>query len=400
VPDPPTLAWLTARYDGFLQEQPNADQVGEVVASWQAEGRTLHAIYDTSARPDAALPVEVPVATAASMAASLDAGGVDGILCTLVADVTVRATHQGRGLMRRLMDAITTATARDGFPLMALHAAHPARYARFGFAPAIRAASIVVDCARFSLRDVPAGAVHEADPRKAEELAGSVGAASTSFGFGALSLSRSGPPRGGSDGLRCLVHTDAAGAVDGVLTYVFRGWTPQAQVLEVVTETYSTLPARAALWQSICSTGIASTVRARDLRADDPLPWMLQDRAAWRVDGLDDGLSLRIVDPATALRQRGYSGPDAALAIEVTDRTGLAAGAWLVSVSGGRAAVEPTTRSPDVTMDVGALAAIFLATTRARTLLDAGRIAATASTADTLDSLLRWPVEAASALHF
>ena len=94
------------------------------------------------------------------------------------------------------------------------------------------------------------------------------------------------------------MHVDEQGNVDGVLTYAFQGWTPQAQVLEVLSETYSTTEAHAALWQTLCATGIASTVRANDVRPDDPLPWMLEDRAAWRVTGLTDGFSLRVLDPA------------------------------------------------------------------------------------------------------
>ncbi len=402
-PDPQTRSWMISRFHGFLQPVPPADRLGAMAAAWQSQERTLHAIYDLESRPDAALDPGIPVATMAAFEAGLDAGGRTGIPCTLIADVTVRSTHQGRGLMRRLMQAVTTDASNAGVPLMGLHAAHPALYARFGFAPAIRSLSVDLDCSRFTLRNRPAGAVHEVDPRHADEMARTVTASPSPFSVGALGTDD--PPAGrplreGGEDERCLVHADGKGNIDGVLTFAFQGWTPQAQILEIHSETYSTANAHAALWQTIASTGIAGTVRATDVRPDDPLPWMLTDRAAWRVTGLSDGLSLRILDPARALTLRGYAGPDTELTIEVTDRTGPAAGTWLVRVSDGQAEVDPTSRPADAAMDAMELAAIFLAGTRTTTLLDAGLITASRAAARTLDALLQWPVEASSTLHF
>jgi predicted acetyltransferase len=306
--------------------------------------------------------------------------------------------------MRRLMEAAAADATGAGVPLMALHAAHPALYERFGFAPAIRSVSVELDCARFGLRTRPAGAVHEADPRQADDVARAVAASSGPLCFGALRVAD--PPSPGrvrpddGDRARCLVHADAAGQVDGVLTYAFQGWTPHAQVLEILSETCSTSDAHAALWQAAASTGIATTVRARDVRLDDPLPWMLTDRGAWRVTALTDGLSLRVLDPAAALAMRGYCGPDAELTIKVTDRTGPASGTWVIRVADGRADVEPTSQPADVTLTATGLAAVFLAGTRTTTLLAAGSVTASRRAAHALDALLQWPAEAASPLHF
>ena len=403
-PDPHTRAWMTSRFNGFLQPVPEAHELGAIAATWQYERRTLHGIYDLGPRPDAALVPEIPVATMATFEAGLDAGGRADIPCTLIADVTVRSTHQGRGLMRQLMREITTEATNAGMPLMALHAAHPALYARFGFAPAARSVSVELDCSRFGLRSRPAGIVHEVDPRSGDDMARAVATSSSPFSVGALSVTgptgEHVPPRDVGEGDRCLIHADEDGNIDGVLTYAFQGWTPQAQVLEVRSETYSTTTAHAGLWQTVASTGIASTVRATDVRLDDPLPWMLTDRAAWRVTGLTDGLSLRILDPACALKMRGYASLDAELVIDVSDQTGPAAGKWLVGVSGGLAEVVTTSRPADVTLDAKELAAVFLAGTRTTTLLEAGLVTASRAAAQTLDALLHWPVEASSSLHF
>ena len=402
-PDPQTRSWLISRFNGFLQPVPPADRLGAIAAAWQYERRTLHAIYDLNPRPDAALDSEIPVATLATFEAGLDAGGPAEIPCTLIADVTVRPTHQGWGLMRRLMRAVATDASDAGVPLMALHAAHPALYARFGFAPAIRSTSVELDCSRFSLRSRAGGTVHEVDPRRADDMARMVATSTGPFTFGALNLTD--PPAGHAprdvgDGDRCLIHADEGGNIDGVLTYAFQGWTPQAQVLDVHSETYATTDAHAALWQTIASTGIATTVSATDVRLDDPLPWMLTDRAAWRVTGLTDGLSLRILDPARALKLRGYTSLDSELAIEVIDQTGTAAGKWLVRVSDGHADVDTTSRPADVTLDAKELAAVFLGSTRTITLLEAGLVTASRAATDALDALLQRPVEASSSLHF
>lgn len=394
---------MISRYNGFLQPVPPSDQLGAIAAAWQDEGRTLHATYDLSPRPDAALDAEIPVATMATFEAGLDAGGPAAIPCTLIADITVRSTHQGRGLMRQLMRAVTMDASDAGVPLMALHAAHPALYARFGFAPAIRSMSVNLDCTRFGLRSRPAGAVHEADPIHADEMARAVAKSSSPSSFGAVGVTdptARHSPREGAEGDRCLIHTDESGAVDGVLTYAFRGWTPEAQVLDVLSETYSTANAHAALWQTIASTGIAGTVCATDVRLDDPLPWMLTDRAAWQVTGLTDGLSLRILDPACVLAMRGYAGHDSELAIDVTDQTGPATGRWLLRVSDGHADVDTTSRPADVTLDAKELAAIFLAGTHTTTLLEANLVTASRGAAHALDALLQWPVEASSTLQF
>lgn len=385
---------MTARFHGFLEPVPAEDRIGALAARWAAEGRTLHAIYDDATRPVGALGDDVPVATLATFTAGLAAGGDEDIPCTLVADVTVRATHQGQGLMRRLMDAAAHDAAT---PLMALHAAHPARYARFGFAPAIRSACVEVDCARFRLRDPAAGTVHEAGTHRADELARAVAMSSAVLRFGALTPALTGAES--DDGARCLVHTDDRGVVDGVLTWAFLGWTPRAQVIEVRAESYATVDAHAALWQTLCSTGIASTIRAADSRLEDPVAWMIEDRAARRVTAVTDGYSLRVLDPARALAMRGYSCPDTSLVIEVADGTGAASGRWLLAVTRGRATVEPTARAADVRLGARELAALFLAGTRADALHAAGLLA-DGRDARILDDLLRWPVEARSGLHF
>src|SRR6478735_9401263 len=102
-PDPQTGSWMTARFNGFLEPLPAPAELASMAAAWQDEGRILHAAYDDRQRPAHAVSGDVPVATVATLAGTLEAGGPVGIPCLLVADVTVNATHRGKGIMRRLM---------------------------------------------------------------------------------------------------------------------------------------------------------------------------------------------------------------------------------------------------------------------------------------------------------
>ncbi|HEX8970923.1 GNAT family N-acetyltransferase [Oryzihumus sp.] len=404
-PDPDTSRWMRAAFDGFLVNHPDPGEAQRIASSWQAEGRTLHAFYDPRETPNGFLGNDVPVATMATFTAGLHGGGDADIPCLLVADVTVRTTHRGQGLMRRLMDRVLAEASRQGVPLAALHAAHPALYERFGFAPATRSASIEVDCARFALKVQPPGLVHEADPGIVALFDGQLSASGRARHLGALqphrvptdAVSRRATAERGS---RCLVHVDASGQVDGMMTFVFRGWTPDAQVIDVLSESWCTTDARAALWQTVTSTGIATTVRARDTALDEPLQWMLQDRSAMRVTAVTDGLSLRILDTAKALEGRGYCCPPASVALEVVDALDTVAGRWRITVNDGRATLRATCEPPEVQLHAVDMAAVFLGATRVNTLADAGRVTGSPSALATLTMVMSASSDPLSTLHF
>ena len=396
---------MQARCDGFLERRPEPDEAQRIAASWQAEGRVLHAFHDPHETSHGFLGAELPLATMATFMAGLDAGGDAPIPCLLIADVTVRPTHRGQGLMRRLMDRVLAEAGRRGAPLAALHAAHPALYERFGFTPATRAASIEVDCARFALRDQPPGAVHEADPGRVDELGRRLAATGRARRVGALrppGLAAGAASRAATagQGTRCLVHVDASGEVDGLMTFAFQGWTPEEQVIDVLSESGSNAQARAALWQTVTSTGIATTVRARDTALDDPLWWMLRDRSALRVTAVTDGLSLRVLDTARALGGRGYCCPPASVVIELVDALETVAGRWRITVKDGRATVRATSEPPEVQLDAVDLAAVFLGATRVTTLADAGRVKGSPSALATLNLVMGASSDPLSTLHF
>jgi hypothetical protein len=90
------------------------------------------------------------------------------------------------------------------------------------------------------------------------------------------------------------------------------------------------------------------------------MPRLLRDRGAWRVAGVADGLSLRVLAPALVLGARRYWCPPTRLVIDVTDPTGVSGGRWAVHVEGRRADVVPTDEPADIALGSVALSAALL----------------------------------------
>jgi hypothetical protein len=163
----------------------------------------------------------------------------------------------------------------------------------------------------------------------------------------------------GATDVRHLVHEAPDGAPDALMAFRFRGWTPEAQVIEVL-EDLGSPEGRAELWQTVASTRIATTLHRADAALDDPLPWLLRDRSAWRVTGVSDGISLRVLDPSRVLAARRYWCAATRLVIEVSDPTGAAGGRWAVQVDRGAARVSATEEAADVILDAVTLSAALL----------------------------------------
>ena len=86
-------------------------------------------------------------------------------------------------------------------------------------------------------------------------------------------------------------------------------------------------------------------------------------------------LWLRILDVRKALAARHYA-VDGTLVLEVTDPLGLTAGTYTLEASGGEGTVVRSAGAgpADLTLDVSALASIFLGAVSPVTLVAAGRI--------------------------
>jgi predicted acetyltransferase len=176
--------------------------------------------------------------------------------------------------------------------------------------------------------------------------------------------------------IRCALHYDAAGSVDGYVSYKFAGWDSKPYTIELVDLVAATDSAYLELWQFLGNIDLTERVSWADAPVDDPLTWALEDPRCIESSDHRDMLWLRILDSGTALAARRYS-KDGVLTLEVTDALGMANGTWVLDVSGGDACVTPAPAGmrPELSLDVAELGSIYLGGVCPVTLASAGRIA-------------------------
>jgi predicted acetyltransferase len=100
---------------------------------------------------------------------------------------------------------------------------------------------------------------------------------------------------------------------------------------------------------------------------------------------------VRVLDVPAAFSGRGYAATGRVV-IEVVDKLGFASGTFALDAAPAGAECRATTESPDVTVSVGDLGALYLGGTSATTLAAVGRIDEhRAGSVAMLDAVLRSP---------
>jgi predicted acetyltransferase len=340
---------------------------------YQADGVAAHS-----------LAADVPVATFATMRKDLNIGYGRQLEAQLVTAVTVRGTHRRQGLLRRMMTEDLTAAKADGVALAALTASEASIYGRFGYGVATFERSIKVDTGpRFRLRHAPVGSVEIADRKVLLELAPEVfgrvhgsmpGSISRQEAYRLRSSGMLGRDGGEDESIRCALHYDAAGTVDGYVSYKFAGWDTKPYTMEIVDLVAATDAAYLELWQFLGSIDLVDRISWQDAPVDDPLVWALEDPRCVEASDHRDMLWLRVLDPARVLGARRYSA-DGTLVLAIRDGLGFAAGTFALTVSGGEATVTSAPEAdPDLSLDVADLGSIYLGAVCPVTLKAAGRI--------------------------
>jgi predicted acetyltransferase len=177
------------------------------------------------------------------------------------------------------------------------------------------------------------------------------------------------------EAIRCALHYDAAGCVDGYVSYKFAGWDAKPYTMEIVDLVAATDAAYLELWQFLGSIDLVERISWQDAPVDDPLTWALEDPRCVESSDQRDMLWLRILDPLRVLGARRYSA-DGTLVLAVRDSLGFAAGTFALAVSGGEATVTPAPDAePELSLDVADLGSIYLGAVCPVTLTAAGRIA-------------------------
>jgi predicted acetyltransferase len=147
--------------------------------------------------------------------------------------------------------------------------------------------------------------------------------------------------------------------------------------------------AERALWHYLCSIDWITSVKSGWRGPDDLLPLFLPDPRAARIATQGDWLWARILDVVRALEARTYAG-EGTLVLEVADDGGLAGGRYRLEASATGGSCTPTKQEADLTLDVGALGALWLGDESVARLVALGRVREErAGAARLADALLR-----------
>jgi predicted acetyltransferase len=317
--------------------------------------------------------------------------------------VGVQPTHRRRGILRRMMRLQLDGIRERGEPLAILWASEGSIYQRFGYGLATLAAKVKIERDRSGFRrpHAPSGSIRFVDVEEAARLFPPVFEAVRPDRPGCFARSETywreaflRDPEHWRQGTTAAFHVvhETEGAADGYARYRVRDrWDdtgPQSSV--VVVEKMATNPAADLdLWRFLLDIDLMKTLEWWNLALDDPI--LLSVLEPRRIGlALGDGIWLRIVDLAGALRGRGYAA-DGRLVIDLADDfCDWNAGRWSLRVDAGRAAVERTEEAPDLACDTADLAAAYLGAFGFRQLADAGRVRPlTADAIQRADALFR-----------
>lgn len=377
--------WVKAVGFGFHDSNRNDTFVDKVLAMYRTDNRELTGVYQAAPVAPHSLGPDVPVATFATLRKDLNIGYGRQLEAQLVTSVTVRGTHRRQGLLRRMMTEDLGAAKAAGLALAALNASEGSIYGRFGFGVATFERSIKVDTGpRFRIRHAPTGTVEMADRKVLLDLAPGIFDQVHRLTPGSIvrqeayrhtvsgAFSRDGKE---DEAIRCALHYDASGRVDGYASYKFAGWDARPYTIELVDLVAATGPAYLELWQFLGAIDLSERVSWESAPVDDPLAWALEDPRCIESADQRDMLWLRILDTGRALAARRFSA-DGTLVLDVADGLGFAGGTYVLNVSGGDARVTeaPPGTMPDLSLDVAELGSIYLGAVCPVTLAAAGRI--------------------------
>lgn len=396
ITDPPSdelRDWLQAVLLGFNANAGSDKQLESWLRDLAQSPQRLRGAYSS----DFAAALPGPVATFLSFDGELNTGA--GLVsANFITDVTVRASHTRRGLMRQLMALDLGEAKGRGQAFAALTATEATIYGRFGFGAATRHTRVELDGSPgFALRVPVEGRLEVADPKHPL-----VTAAVERLHRGFLETTRgahsrqtyyrqmlsgeidfdSGEP---NNKIRAVVHLDEAGEINGVLTYQVKR---EDDVLSIDDLQAASPAVELALWNYVGRHDLLKKVTAHCVDPEGPLRWALADPRRLKITDHKDFTYLRILDVAQALTLRGWE-RDGAVEITVRDAMDLTPGTWSVTVREGVAEVhaldEPTGAS--VTLDVSTLASLYFGDVRASTLAGIGLVEGSAEAISQLDAL-------------
>lgn len=298
-----------------------------------------------------------------------------------VTHVGVLPSHTRRGIMTALLTRQLTDIAGRGEVVASLRASEGVIYERFGYGIASRSASYEVSRRNGGLRPaVPPGSpVRLAGVAGSEELlreiyaradwVGSIGRYESWWNARRL--------RGAADpGPRHVAISGPEASPDGYALYrpadTAEWFTSRNRAVVVDDFVATSSDAYLGLVRHFATLDLIETFRLASRPVDEPLAGLFIDARSVRHLGEHDETWLRLVDVGAALSARSYQAGGHDLVIRVNDDTLPAnSGSYRVGAAGaGRADADP-----DISVDVAALASVYLGGARWRDLALAGRAA-------------------------
>lgn len=388
--------WLRALNVGFLREPVVSAEVVEARRAQFVPGRLLGAFDNGRC-----------VATYRSFAQEVTAVGGAAVAADAVSNVTVTATHRRRGLLSRMIGDDLAAAKERGDVVSTLIAAEYGIYGRFGFGPATTTTEWVIDVPRagFGPRRpaVPddGGRIDLVDAAEVRKLGPELHDRVRRAQPGAVSRSElwwqvntgAVPFHPKWTEPFYAVYRSAGGEVEGMVSYECDDkWGDAKQPLNTAEVNWliaATPGAERALWHYLCSIDWVQTVKSGWRAPDDVLPLLLPDPRAARIATQADWLWVRLLDVVRAMEARTYA-TAGELVLDVVDAAGFAGGRYLLDAAPDGASCTPTTRTADLTLEVGELARLWLGDESAERLVTLGRVREErAGAARVADALLR-----------
>lgn len=301
--------------------------------------------------------------------------------------VSVLPTHRRRGLLRSMMAMQLDDVAARGEAFAVLTASESSIYGRFGYGVASPTWDWSVRTAGAELvRPSRAqGRMRLVTPERIRELAPGLYDRATARTPGTILRSAAwwdafaSDPEDWQDGVKNLYHAVHEGPAgpDGYVSWRMVGrWPDELPDYELrLVELYGAdEEVEAALFRFVLDIDLVGVVKASRRPVDEHLRWRLVDRRRMVVGAVNDGLYVRILDPAASLAARRYGTSDG-LVLDLVDpfRPGTE-GRWLVEGGPDGAACARTDRDAELTMDIADLGSLYLGGVTASTLGRAGRI--------------------------
>ena len=294
--------------------------------------------------------------------------------------VTCDPGYRRRGLVRQLMESLLQRAKERQVPLAVLWASMGAIYQRFGYGLATTQVTYEVPLRfiEFQFGERPSGSVRRLEREEAMPHLESIyhayaepanGLLQRGKIFWDLMLKRS-----EGQNVWIAVYFDAAGEARGYCLYKTRFdvelFPESPQIMDVFDFVWLDMAAYRGLWSFLGSHDLVDRIRFDYVAEDDPAPNLfLEPRRLRRKT--HDGVWMRVVDAADALRGRGYDLPGEAV-IEVTDDQLCPwnNGCYRLTVAGESAEVAKLAGSitPDVTVKPEGLSSLLAGHTRASDL--------------------------------